>query len=214
MTKLTKKAILSAKDSIKNAREKVTKIAQDMETSETATDPAQVKEIMESISDVAKEIEQQADMVAEGLGQIAEPNTTEPPVEGAEHLDEDGKPIKKPIVAKVDEETKQKMEAQEEKIDELEKFKDESEKEKMASEFAKLFPTNQQSAKFTEFMKMDKPNSELKTVLSATESVLKSVQKVASMRKTNETIIFTDTTKQKRASMNDISGNAKSLTEI
>ena len=214
MAKLTKKAILSAKDSVKSAGEKLTKIALDMDESQIAPDPAQVKEVLESIAKVAQEIVQQADVVAEGLEQVVEPETTEPTVEGAEHLDENGKPIKKPIVAKIDEETKNKMDAQEEKIDDLEKFKNESEKEKMASNYAKLFPSNQQSAKYSEFMKMDKPNSELKTVLSATENVLKSVQKVASMRKSNETIIFTDGTKQKNASMSEFSGNAKSLTEI
>lgn len=215
MAKLSKKAILSARDSVKNASEKLTKIAQDMVETETAPDPAQVKEVVESIADVAKEIVQQAETVAEGLEEIV---GDEAVVEGAEH--ENGEKLKnaendkkppddeklKDMTAKIDE--------QDEEIDELKKFKEVSEKEKMANEYAKLFPSNQQSAKFTEFMKMDKPNSELSTVLGATENVLKSVQKVASMKKTNETIIFTDGSKQKQASMSDLSGTAKTLTEI
>lgn len=223
MAKLSKKAILSAKDSIKsakdsvkNAQDKLTKIAQDMGTTEVAPDPEQVKEIVESIADVAKEIVQQADMVTQGLEQVIEPETTDETVQGREQLDENGDPIKKPIVATMDEETKDKMDAQEEKIEDLTKFKEDSEKEKMASEYANLFDVKVRSAKFTEFMKMDQPNSELKTVLSATENALKSLTKVASMpgqRKSNETIIFNDT-KQKNASMGDFSGNAKTLSEI
>lgn len=214
MVKLTKKAILSARDSVKNASDKLTKIAQDMVETETAPDPAQVKEVVESIADVAKEIVQQAETVAEGLEEIVEDEVVEGAehekrVEGTEH-EKDKKP---PNDEKLKDMTA-KIEEQDEEIDDLKKFKEVSEKEKMANEYAKLFPSNQQSAKFTEFMKMDKPNSELSTVLSATENVLKSVQKVASMKKTNETIIFTDSTKQKQASMGVLSGTAKTLTEI
>lgn len=210
MSKFDKKAILSAKDSItnggksvKNASDKLTKIAQDMETSEVAPDPAQVKEIVESIASVAQEIVAQADTVAQGLESVInEPIIDEPPKEG------------EPLVGTLDEETKNKMAAQDEKIEELEEFKETNEKEKMATSFAKLFPTKQQQAKYTEFMKMDKPNSELKTVLNATENVLKSVQKTASMHRTNETIIFKDSSNQKFASSEGFSGNAKNLTEI
>ena len=82
----------------------------------------------------------------------------------------------------------------------------------MATDFANLFDAKLKSAKFKEFMAKDQSNAELKTVLSATESALKSVIKVASMQRTNETIIFNQT--QKNASMSGISGSAKSLTEI
>lgn len=200
MSKFDKKAILSAKDSVKNASDKLTKIAADMAETETAPSPEQVKEVVESIAAVAQEIVQQADMVAQGLEQV----TSEPPVDIPE-----GDP---PVVATMDEETREKIAAQDEKIEELEEFKKTNEKEKMATEFANLFDAKVRSAKFTEFMKLDKPNSELSTVLSATESALSSVTKVASMQKTNETIIFNQT--QKNASMGDMSGNAKSLTEI
>lgn len=213
MTKFNKKAILSAKDSIlsggktvKDASDKLTKIAQDMETTETAPSPEQVKEIIESISSVAQEIVQQADTVANDLETIVgeAPDDVVPPV--------DNEP---PVIAtELDEETKEKMAAQDEKIEELETFKETNEKEKMATDYAKIFPSNQQQAKYTEFMKMDKPNSELKTILSATENVLKSVQKSASSGlKTNETIIFKESN-QKFASTEGFSGHARSLTEI
>jgi len=204
MQKLDKKAIMSAKDSVKNASDKLTKIAQDMETSETAPSPEQVKEIVEGIASVAQEIVQQADTVAKGLEQVTSDVVTDdmPP--------KDDVP---PVTTTLDEETKNKMAAQEEKIVELEKFKETNEKEKMATEFANLFEPKIRSAKFTEFMKMDKPNSELSTVVSATENALKSLTKVASSARSNETIIFKESN-VKNASMGGISGKAKSLMEI
>ena len=209
MAKFSKKAILSAKDSVKNASDKLTKIALDMETTETAPSPEQVKEIVESIADVAQEIVQQAEMVAEGLEEVTgDVVENEEVVEGTE--DKGG-------VNPQDREKLNKMEArveeQDEELDDLKKFKEASEKETLAHKFANLFPSNQQSAKFDEFMKMDKSNAELSTVLGATENVLKSVVKTASMRKSNETIIFKEST-QKNASMSDYSNRAKSLVEI
>lgn len=210
MSKFSKKVVLSAKDSIskgssaiKLANEKMTKIAQDMETTGTAPDPTQVKEVLDSIADVAQEIVQQADSVSSGLESVVG-DTEEIEVENTEN---------ETVVSTMNEEDTKRLEAVEEENKDLKEFKEKSEKEKMASDYSKLFPSNQQQAKFTEFMKMDKPNSELSTVLSATENVLTSVQKNASMGKTNETIIFTETN-QKNASMQGFSGNANSLSEI
>lgn len=202
MTKFDKKAILSAKDSVKSASDKLTKIAMDMEESGNAPSPEQVKEVVESIAAVAQEIVAEADKVAQGLETIVGDGQDVPPKEN------EGTPV----VTELDEETKAKMAAQDEEITELKKFKETSEKEKMASDYANLFPAAQRSAKFTEFMKMDKPNSELRTVVSATENALTSLTKSASMHKTNETIIFKEST-QKNASMGGF-GQAKSLTEI
>ena len=212
MSKFNTKAILSAKDSItnggksvKSATDKLTKIANEMMENESAPDPAQVKEIVESIAEVAEEIVQNADSVAKGLETVV----GEEVVEGGD----DEPPI---VESTMTEQEKEKMAALEEETEELKKFKEKSEKEKMASEYANLFDPQLKQAKFEEFMKMDKPNSELKTVLSATENVLKSVQKTASMGKikTNETIIFKESSNQKTASMGSGPGNAKTLTEI
>lgn len=204
MVKFDKKAILSAKDSVKNASDKLTKIALDMGETDVAPSPEQVKEISESIAAVAMEIVQQADTISEGLEQV----TSEPPIEDSEK--------DKDIVegnVHLDDETKEKLARLEEDNDDLKKFKETSEKEKMATTYANLFDAKVRSAKFTEFMKMDKPNSELSTVLGATENALKSVTKVASMHKSNETIIFKEST-QKNASMSGLSSSAKSLSEI
>lgn len=196
-----KATILSAKDSVKSATDKLTKIAQDMETSEVAMTPEQVKEIAESISAIGQEIVQQAETVAENVpAESGEPEPVAEPVKDTA-----------PVAGTLDEETQKKLDAQEEELDELKKFKESSEKEKLATEYARLFPVNQQSAKLAEFMKMDKPNSELSTIVSATESALSSLTKNASMRKTNETIIFQHN--QKNASMGTL-GAAKSLSEI
>lgn len=196
MQKVTQKAILSAKDSVKNASDKLTKMAADMDSSETMPTPEQVKEILASIASIAQEIVAQADSVAQGLG----PDSSEG---GDQSANPPGPPAEDP-----------KMVAQAKEIDELKKFRDTTEKEKMASEFANLFAPAQRSAKYTEFMKMEKPNSELRTIVSATETALTSLNKIASMpRRTNETIIFQET-KQKNASMDSISGMATSLSEI
>lgn len=207
MQKISKQAILSAKDSVKNANVKLTKIAQDMVNSETAPSPEQVQEIVSSIADVAQEIVQQADMVAQGLESVTgDSGNGDPP--GIEPVVEP-----KPVVATMDDDTQKKLDAQDKEIDELKKFKNDNEKEKMASEYANLFPASQKSAKFNEFMKMDRPNSELSTVLSATESALTSLTKNASMRKSNETIIFKEA-KIKNASLNGYGSNATVLSEI